>query len=32
MTITNFYNYGTMNEVQAGATQINYYYGKSEEG
>ena len=32
MTITNFYNYGTMNEVEAGATQINNYYGKSEEG
>ena len=27
MEITNFYNYGTMNEVKPGATQINNYYG-----
>ena len=27
MTVTNFYNYGTMNQVEAGATQINNYYG-----
>lgn len=27
MDITNFYNYGTMNQVEAGATQINHYYG-----
>lgn len=27
MEVTNFYNYGTMNEVEAGATQINNYYG-----
>ena len=32
MEITNFYNYGTMNEVEAGATQINNYYGKGAEG
>lgn len=31
MTVTNFYNYGTMNEVEAGATQINHYYGKQED-
>ncbi|MCR4835233.1 MAG: hypothetical protein K5899_02450 [Bacteroidaceae bacterium] len=24
MEVTNFYNYGTMNQVEAGATQINY--------
>ena len=28
MEVTNFYNYGVMNEVEAGATQINNYYGK----
>lgn len=28
MEVTNFYNYGIMNEVEAGATQINNYYGK----
>lgn len=27
MTVTNFNNYGTMNQVEAGATQINNYYG-----
>lgn len=27
MEITNFYNYGTMNQVEPGATQINNYYG-----
>jgi hypothetical protein len=27
MDITNFYNYGTMNQVEPGATQINNYYG-----
>ena len=33
MEVTNFYNYGTMNEVEAGATQINYYYGNvSDKG
>jgi len=38
MEVTNFYNYGTMNEVEAGATQINNYYAaqpdskKQEEG
>ena len=33
MDITNFYNYGTMNQVEPGATQINNYYGsdKSEK-
>lgn len=32
MTVTNFYNYGTMNDVQDGAVQNNYYYGvKGEE-
>ena len=30
MEVTNFYNYGTMNEVEAGATQINNYYGSRE--
>jgi len=30
MEVTNFYNYGTMNEVEAGATQINNYYGQSQ--
>ena len=28
--MTNFYNYGTMNKVEAGATQINNYYGSRE--
>ena len=27
MDVTNFYNYGVMNEVEAGATQNNYYNG-----
>jgi len=27
MQVTNFNNYGTYNEVEAGATQINNYYG-----
>ena len=27
MDVTNFYNYGVMNEVEAGATQTNNYYG-----
>jgi len=27
MEVTNFNNYGTYNEVEAGATQINNYYG-----
>ena len=27
MTVTNFYNYGTMNQIEAGATQTNNYYG-----
>lgn len=27
MEVTNFNNYGIMNEVEAGATQINNYYG-----
>ena len=31
MTVTNFYNYGTMNKIEDGATQINHYYGKPEE-
>ena len=31
MTVTNFYNYGTMNEVEAGATQINNYYGVEQQ-
>lgn len=31
MTVTNFYNYGTMNEVEAGATQINNYYGAEQQ-
>ena len=30
MEVTNFYNYGTMNKVEAGATQINNYYGSRE--
>ena len=29
MEVTNFYNYGTMNQVEAGATQINNYYGQA---
>ena len=32
MEVTNFYNYGVMNEVEAGATQINNFYGKHAEG
>lgn len=34
MEVTNFNNYGIMNEVEAGATQINNYYGNqlSHEG
>ena len=34
MQVTNFNNYGTYNEVGAGATQINNYYGSNgrEEG
>ena len=31
MDVTNFYNYGTMNEVEAGATQINNYYNTPAE-
>ena len=33
MEVTYFYNYGTMNQVEPGATQINHYYGsgKSDE-
>lgn len=27
MNVTNFNNYGVMNEVEAGATQTNYIYG-----
>ena len=27
MQVTNFNNYGTYNEVESGATQINNYYG-----
>ena len=30
MDITNFYNYGTMNQVEPGATQINHYYGSEK--
>jgi len=30
MDITNFYNYGTMNQVEPGATQINNYYGSEK--
>ena len=29
MQVTNFNNYGTYNEVEAGATQINNYYGNT---
>jgi len=29
MEVTNFYNYGTMNHIDEGATQINNYYGSS---
>ena len=29
MQVTNFNNYGTYNEVEAGATQINNYYGNN---
>ena len=31
MDITNFYNYGTMNQVEPGATQIIHYYGEKRE-
>ena len=31
MTVTNFYNYGTMNQIEAGATQTNNYYGATAE-
>ena len=31
MEVTNFYNYGVMNEVEAGATQINNFYGRQSE-
>jgi hypothetical protein len=30
MEVTNFYNYGTMNQVEPGATQINHYYGSGK--
>jgi len=30
MEVTNFYNYGTMNQVEPGATQINHYYGSEK--
>lgn len=30
MEVTNFYNYGTMNQVEPGATQINNYYGSEK--
>lgn len=30
MDVTNFYNYGTMNQVEAGATQINHYHYNGE--
>ena len=30
MEITNFYNYGTMNQIEPGATQINNYYGSEK--
>ena len=30
MDITNFYNYGTMNQVEPGATQINNHYGSEK--
>ena len=29
MQVTNFNNYGTYNEVESGATQINNYYGSN---
>ena len=29
MQVTNFNNYGTYNEVESGATQINNYYGNN---
>ena len=32
MQVTNFNNYGTYNEVEAGATQINNYYGNHDQG
>ena len=31
MDIMNFYNYGTMNQVEPGATQINNYYGEKPD-
>ena len=31
MDVTNFYNYGTMNQVEEGATQINNYYNTPAE-
>ena len=31
MDITNFYNYGTMKQVEPGATQIIYNYGSEKE-
>ena len=31
MEVTHFYNYGVMNEVEAGATQINHFYGRHGE-
>lgn len=30
MDVTYFYNYGTMNQVEPGATQINNYYGSEK--
>lgn len=30
MEVTYFYNYGTMNQVEPGATQINHYYGSGK--
>lgn len=32
MQVTNFNNYGTYNEVESGATQINNYYGNNGQG
>ena len=32
MEVTNFYNYGTMNQVEPGATQINNYYDGRKPG
>ena len=31
MDVTYFYNYGTMNQVEPGATQINNYYGEKPD-